>query len=726
MSDIHLCFCGDDHFAAHLRPLLWSVARHHGDVPIQLHFVHTGPAGSPFPSRVRETAARYGLRCASYELGSTLQQAIPTMLSHPWSAGLPRGTFGRWFLPDVLPGDVTRAIYTDTDVLFCGSLLPLWEVSLEGNPVGATRDLVACCADEVTYNQIFAPHLKEIGLAERRNEFFNAGVLVLDMEQWRRDKLKARLVAAYNRLAAKGVKLWLPDQDVLNMELQGRITPLAAGWNVITHEWLPDSCWENRELSAARICHFCGPKPWHGQCWAALPAPAARAYLEACRASSTADEEQRCWRIRETLYETLLDGGSPRLPYARCQALMAFAALCPADNRDWPGQGGDVLEWAARHAAPATTVSVARRCLATALMQNSRSTTRAGGRVTTSCIVSNYNYGSYVQQAVESALAQTLPFDEVIVVDDGSTDGSRELLQRLYGGHPAVRLVFKENGGQLSAFHAGIAAATGEILFFLDADDYYAPSRVEETVATFASQPDCEIIYCPVILFGRLNGFDFLRGGRSRQVVLPAMQGMESAFARAGQSMGLGRGRVEALVGREWKGAATSGIALKRELATRLLPLRDLESQWKVRADDCLVYGAAIADVPRYYLHRPLVHYRVHDGNAWFGQANHKSEVRAYNLAVRALTIQLCQRLGIDWRAAIETGMMQRCKEMWDSRQYGAFKTFRRSWRMPRQLKVSHSVRWRFRWKLIQHAWRMRVSSRLSSPSTTHIARIMA
>src|SRR5437870_11095985 len=94
-----------------------------------------------------------------------------------------------------------------------------------------------------------------------------------------------------------------------------------------------------------------------------------------------------------------------------------------------------------------------------------------------SIIITSYNYGRFLAEAIDSALAQTYPATEVIVVDDGSTDHSRELV---LGYGDRIRAVLKENGGQASAFNAGFNVSRGDVLFFLDSDDLLLPSAVEQ------------------------------------------------------------------------------------------------------------------------------------------------------------------------------------------------------------------------------------------------------
>jgi hypothetical protein len=102
-----------------------------------------------------------------------------------------------------------------------------------------------------------------------------------------------------------------------------------------------------------------------------------------------------------------------------------------------------------------------------------------------SIIVSSYNYGRFVGQAVESALAQSYRPTEVIVVDDGSTDDSREVIARCAG---RAQVIFKENGGQASAFNVGFAVSRGDVVVFLDSDDFLLPAALARAVPLFDGQ----------------------------------------------------------------------------------------------------------------------------------------------------------------------------------------------------------------------------------------------
>ena len=101
-------------------------------------------------------------------------------------------------------------------------------------------------------------------------------------------------------------------------------------------------------------------------------------------------------------------------------------------------------------------------------------------------VICNHNYGEFLGEAVESALAQTHPDVNVIVVDDGSTDDSRE---RLAAYADRVDLVLKENGGQASALNAGMERARGDVVIFLDADDTLRPRIAASAAHAIAADP---------------------------------------------------------------------------------------------------------------------------------------------------------------------------------------------------------------------------------------------
>ena len=114
-----------------------------------------------------------------------------------------------------------------------------------------------------------------------------------------------------------------------------------------------------------------------------------------------------------------------------------------------------------------------------------------------SVIIPNYNYGRFVGEAVESVLAQTYPCREITVVDDGSTDESLEVLARYEKAHPGrVRVVRQQNRGVGLARNAGVEHSTGDLVGFLDADDYWTADKIEKQVARFLADEEVGMVSC--------------------------------------------------------------------------------------------------------------------------------------------------------------------------------------------------------------------------------------
>src|SRR6266478_3223946 len=104
-------------------------------------------------------------------------------------------------------------------------------------------------------------------------------------------------------------------------------------------------------------------------------------------------------------------------------------------------------------------------------------------------LIDTYNHERFIEQAITSVLEQDISMAdvEIIVVDDGSTDRTPEIIRRF---EPRVRLLRKPNGGQASALNVGIPEMAGEVMAFLDGDDWWAPNKLTRAIETFEGEPD--------------------------------------------------------------------------------------------------------------------------------------------------------------------------------------------------------------------------------------------
>jgi glycosyltransferase involved in cell wall biosynthesis len=221
--------------------------------------------------------------------------------------------------------------------------------------------------------------------------------------------------------------------------------------------------------------------------------------------------------------------------------------------------------------------------------------------LTVSIVLNNYNYARFLRQAIDSALNQTYPHCEVVVVDDGSTDESAEII-RSYG--PKIRAVFKENGGQASALNAGFAQARGEIIKFLDSDDYLMPTTVERIVAVWNSEVQ--------ILHHRLQIVD--ANGNNLGIMPDPRHALDS-------------GDLVPLILRQggYSLPPTSGLAYSRGFLQKVLPMPD--EDFRICADSWLLFkGPFFAPVT--VIEDALAYYRQHGANAWATAADEKRGLR--------------------------------------------------------------------------------------------------
>jgi glycosyltransferase involved in cell wall biosynthesis len=205
-----------------------------------------------------------------------------------------------------------------------------------------------------------------------------------------------------------------------------------------------------------------------------------------------------------------------------------------------------------------------------------------------SVVIDNYNYGRFIAQALDSILAQDVPASEVevIVVDDGSTDDSREVVGRY---KDRVKLIAQKNGGQSAAFATGFAAATGEFVCPLDSDDYWEKDKLSAVGAALND---------PSIGIAQHYQRDVDAVGRPLNNPLPAWP---ARYALA-----------DFLDGR-FVNAATSSLAFRKSVLDKLLPVP--QDVFYLYDDYLLDHGLLECDIA--CIPRILGYHRIHGANNW-------------------------------------------------------------------------------------------------------------
>ncbi|MDB5482523.1 MAG: glycosyl transferase family 2 [Caulobacteraceae bacterium] len=122
-----------------------------------------------------------------------------------------------------------------------------------------------------------------------------------------------------------------------------------------------------------------------------------------------------------------------------------------------------------------------------------------------SVIIPAYNACGFIRRAIDSVLDQSVAADEIIVIDDASTDDTRTLVASLAQTHPQIRLIaLPANGGPSAARNAGIAAASGDWIAILDADDAWKPGRLERLLEVAADHA-CDLVADNVVLYDQFE-----------------------------------------------------------------------------------------------------------------------------------------------------------------------------------------------------------------------------
>jgi glycosyltransferase involved in cell wall biosynthesis len=210
-----------------------------------------------------------------------------------------------------------------------------------------------------------------------------------------------------------------------------------------------------------------------------------------------------------------------------------------------------------------------------------------------SVLIDTYNHERFIEEAVQSVLSQDFPASEreILVVDDGSTDRTPEILARFA---PHIRLLRKPNGGQASAFNHGIPECRGELIAFLDADDWWAPDKLTRVTNAMAAEPEVGFIG-----HGIINVFpdgtqktETLRDGFCFQA--NQLSGA-LLFRRRGAFMG------------------TSRMTVRRALLRHIGPI---PAEIRIQADE-YIYTLASVLAPLRILPEALTYYRMHADNAF-------------------------------------------------------------------------------------------------------------
>jgi len=239
-----------------------------------------------------------------------------------------------------------------------------------------------------------------------------------------------------------------------------------------------------------------------------------------------------------------------------------------------------------------------------------------------SVLIDTYNHERYIKQAIASAVDQDFPAadTEILVVDDGSTDRTPEIARKF---EPRVRYLRKQNGGQASAFNAGLAELRGDIVAFLDGDDYWAKDKLSRVVRAFDENPGIAAV-----------GHGYFEVDESN-----AIRGRWLPDAGARISLETPEGALRSSSLRVFLG--TSRLAIRRSVLDKITPV---PAELTICADTpLLTWAPALGGA--LLLPEPLCYYRVHGANHWASDRPSDQQLRTRYRLQRLLLALLPPRL---------------------------------------------------------------------------------
>jgi hypothetical protein len=234
-----------------------------------------------------------------------------------------------------------------------------------------------------------------------------------------------------------------------------------------------------------------------------------------------------------------------------------------------------------------------------------------------SVLIDTYNHERFIEKAIVSVLEQDFPAAEreILVVDDGSTDGTPEIIRRF---ESQLRVLRKVNGGQASAFNAGIPKCKGEIIAFLDGDDWWAPEKLKRITQVL----NCEL---SVGLLGH-GIHEAFSDGKIRTSVPEKSERLQLNSLAAARVFRLRKCYL-----------GTSRMILRTELARRILPVPEA---LVFEADEYIfTLGALMSEL--IILEDALTYYGIHGGNLYLSGGGGTAGVRRKQQVMTALACSL-------------------------------------------------------------------------------------
>ncbi len=466
-SVLNILYASNDGFARHLGTSMCSLFdRNKKALEITVYVLSLGLCAEN-REKLQQIADQYRRKLVILELGDIRERfdfAVDT-------GGYDISIMGRLFLGEMLPESVDRVLYLDCDTVVVQSLAKIWKEDLRGAVLGAVMEPT-----------IYTAVKESIGLGPE-DGYYNSGMLLVDVKRWREERVQEQLLQF---LKDKGGALFASDQDLINGALKGRIHTLMPECN-----FFPNYRYFSYETLVK-----------HAPSYRAVPKEEFRRAKKQPRIIHYMGDERPWirgnWNHYRLAYEKYLAmtpwAGTPKEPgkekYMLLYHVMDYAtAVCP-----------EVRWYISRKFGMKAVMSRKKNRDAEPVSGHETGACANGGSAEQACdivvLLASWNGADYIEEQLDSILNQTVPQIRILVSDDGSTDGTREILETYKQKYPErVLLNHRSDERRRGDAEDGIPAAAGNFFWLLesycagdhhgyvmlsDQDDVWKPDKAEK------------------------------------------------------------------------------------------------------------------------------------------------------------------------------------------------------------------------------------------------------
>lgn len=258
---INILCATDQNYAPYCGIMLTSLFESNKDCRFLVHIFVDKSLTEENVKKYNHLAKKYGNEIVLKTIDESMVKGFPIV----WGWTLP--TYYRLLAPEMLPEDISKIIYFDVDIIVKGDIKPLWEVDLDGMAIAGSRRMI---------------NWRDISFSERLgynsfDEYFNAGVLVINLDFWRANNISKALLDYIRLNIGDKSKYLYPDQDALNVVLHDKKVFFPERYNFrpsifLKHRWIDFS--EDQlhhyivECKSVTVIHYTGEKPWNYRSYA--------------------------------------------------------------------------------------------------------------------------------------------------------------------------------------------------------------------------------------------------------------------------------------------------------------------------------------------------------------------------------------------------------------------------------------------------------------------------